>query len=58
MTANVPFARALTQLCSPDAGSAMAMTATTVSALEYGIRGSATAEEWANWAVERLNEHM
>jgi DNA-binding PadR family transcriptional regulator len=26
--------------------------------LEYGIRGSKTAEEWARWAIEQLNEHL
>lgn len=26
--------------------------------LEYGIRGSRTAEEWARWAAEQLTEHL
>ncbi|MEU1268948.1 PadR family transcriptional regulator [Streptomyces sp. NPDC005799] len=26
--------------------------------LEYGIRGSRTAEQWAHWATERLAEHL
>jgi len=26
--------------------------------LEYGIRGSQTAEEWARWAAEQLAEHL
>ncbi|GAB1646352.1 PadR family transcriptional regulator [Krasilnikovia sp. MM14-A1259] len=26
--------------------------------LEYGIRGSRTAEEWSRWAVEQLTEHL
>jgi PadR family transcriptional regulator, regulatory protein AphA len=26
--------------------------------LEYGIRGSRTAEQWARWAAEQLNEHL
>jgi PadR family transcriptional regulator AphA len=26
--------------------------------LEYGIRGSRTAEEWAHWATEQLAEHL
>jgi PadR family transcriptional regulator AphA len=26
--------------------------------LEFGIRGSRTAEEWARWATEQLTEHL
>lgn len=26
--------------------------------LEYGIRGSQTAEQWAQWAAEQLTEHL
>ncbi|MER6126807.1 PadR family transcriptional regulator [Streptomyces sp. NPDC001795] len=26
--------------------------------LEYGLRGSETAEQWAHWAAEQLTEHL